>query len=107
MKNSSLGSLIAASALAVAPSAAFAQEATTPSAATTPEPAPVLTTPAATGVVEAPQATDPVIEDAQGSTSKRRERRQKEAQDAGRSRTEECSAGVAGDGSVVDWAVGA
>ncbi len=82
MKNSSLGSLIAASALAVAPSAAFAQDATTPSAATTPEPAPVLTTPAATGVVEQPQAVDPVIEESSGSTSKRRERRQKEAQDA-------------------------
>jgi membrane-bound lytic murein transglycosylase B len=82
VKTSSLGSLIAASALAVAPSAAFAQDAATPSAATTPEPAPVLTTPAATGVAEQPQATDPIIEDSPSTTSKRRERRQKEAQDA-------------------------
>jgi murein DD-endopeptidase MepM/ murein hydrolase activator NlpD len=80
VKNSSLGSLIAASALAVAPSAAFAQEATTPAAATTPEPAPVLTTPAATGVVEQPQAVDPVLDDAT-APSKRRERNQ-QAQNA-------------------------
>lgn len=67
MKNSSLGSIIAASALAVAPSAAYAQD---PSAsATTVDPAPVLTTPAADNL---PQVADPSTTP---STSNRRQRR--------------------------------
>ncbi|MFT4035791.1 MAG: lytic murein transglycosylase [Patulibacter sp.] len=88
MKNSSLGSLIAASALAVAPSAAFAQEqATATATATTPDPAPIITTPAAstpitTTPIDEPQATDPVTTDSQ--TSQRRKRRQAQQEQADR-----------------------
>ncbi|MBO9532892.1 MAG: lytic murein transglycosylase [Solirubrobacteraceae bacterium] len=90
MKNSSLGSLIALSALAVAPSAALAQDATTPTGPTTPDPAPVLTTPAATqqtpglaptptpGVADAPQAQDPTT-----PSSQRRQRRAEAREDQG------------------------
>ena len=96
MKSSSLGPLIALSALAVAPSAAFAQEASTSPAAasqaTTPEPAPALTSPASTAPAstpsspaDEPQALDPTTpsssngssDDDSGSNSRRREERRK------------------------------
>lgn len=77
VKSSSFGPLIALSALAVAPSAALAQE-TTPgtSNATTPEPAPALTTPATSAPVEstpapsspAPSSTSPSSSTPSGST---------------------------------------
>lgn len=65
MKTPSLGSLIALSALAVAPSAALAVDPTSPvdpaSAATTPEPAPALTSPGPTSppAQDTPQKLDP------------------------------------------------
>ena len=97
MKSSSLGPLIALSALAVAPSAALAQETTPPTQnATTPEPAPALTTPATAAPETSPapsspsssgsagsttpQAVDPSYDDAYesvNSESKRREKRRK------------------------------
>ncbi len=94
MKSSSFGPLIALSALAVAPSAALAQE-TTPGTqnATTPEPAPALTTPH-TGVestspspssstpatspgATTPQAVDPSYDDAYNSANNESQRREK------------------------------
>lgn len=105
VKSSSFGPLIALSALAVAPSAALAQE-TTPgtSNATTPEPAPALTAPAGSSPAEStpapsssaptssapststpgtspsstsPQATDPSYDDAYESVNKESQRREK------------------------------
>ncbi|MDO9356296.1 MAG: lytic murein transglycosylase [Solirubrobacteraceae bacterium] len=101
MKSSSLGPLIALSALAVAPSVAFGQEAsTTPvapsSVAITPEPAPALTpeatqappasTPVETPASTTPQAVDPetdVAEDddsPEGRAEKRRKARETQAE---------------------------
>ncbi len=94
MKSSSLGPLIALSALAVAPSAALAQETTPPTQnATTAEPAPALTTPSTSAAPEStppsspssagsttPQAVDPAYDDAYesvNSESQRREKRRK------------------------------
>lgn len=86
MKTTPLGSLIALSALAVAPSVALAADPTTPSGstATTPEPAPALTSPAP--AADEPQALDPSIDEAQAGVnprnttpaeSRRREERRK------------------------------
>jgi membrane-bound lytic murein transglycosylase B len=95
VKSTTLGPLIALSALAVAPSVALAQEpastpATTASTATTPDPAPVITTPAASTPVAStpadttpastpgsttPQATDPDIKDVTGKIKGESDRR--------------------------------